>query len=306
MAFKPDPDFQNLWVYDCSIKDNNKVTGIFESSKDFFYDAFMDYVFIFDGWASLGPQRTLKDVNQKCKLSYEQNKFVLMNNDGLFKFKKGISTTNSLNTYELLKWFTQANLRRPPLAANIFAIAAAVQLNTNLVYNTPLQFNKRLYTYITQILEAADQQESYIFKVQSPTGKTYYKQWNIKQLLTATIDEKETFLPVICLDDPFFELKIARIMRIEISLPTTITEHSTYLVNDNGQRLTPAEEAIYTNRQMFIDNDELQTNFYKVHEKQTATKMHCFYAINKDSYNTQKAFFVLFRSGDSFRMAYLN
>lgn len=307
MAFKPDPDFPNLWVYDCPIKENNRITGTFESSENFFYDKFMDYVFVFDGWVDSNLQTTLREVNDRCKQSYENNKFVLITKEGLFKFKKAITTTNSLNTYKLLEWFTQANLQRPPLAANIFSMAAAILLNGPKVYNTPFEFNNDLYSYIGEILEKADQQKNYLFKVQSH-GQVYYKLWNMKQLLTATIDPEEKVLPVLCVDDLFFELKIARMMQLEISIPTTITEHEVYLVNENGQRITPAEEVMYNNRyqQMFTENDQLQDNLSKIHEEQTATTVHCFYAINKEPNNIQKAFFILFRSGDNFRMAFLN
>jgi hypothetical protein len=309
MALQPDPDILNLWAWQIQNPINNNIVGDFEVLPNFTYDKLMDYDFVFNNWAILNPHETLKDVNDRCMQSYVNNNFVSLTNSGLFKFKKAISTTQSINDYELLRWFTQANLRRPPLAANIFAMAAVKRLNDAIQFDWPLQLNTDLYQYIRGMIDAAEADKLYNFTVYNKQTDTIInKQWNIKDLLSAVVDENETNLPISCSSENFFELKIARMMRLEVIVPITRTRQETYLQFPNGQRLTPAEESIYYARSqpMFINNNAIQEKMSTVVEVEKVFNEKKFYIMNRNYDNTTKAYFILFRDHNTYRMAYLN
>jgi hypothetical protein len=322
MDIKPDPEMKNLWVWQLPVVDINCTAGAFEVADNFTYHIMRKYLFNYDGNTVYGTQ-TLKQVNDKCNEQYKNNKYtalnnnkpyihISVNNDESFLFKKKLQTTESLNTYDLLAWIADVYSKLPPLTANILTLIAVRRLNTNARFYGFSQIYKDTHLFIQGILDGLDEENFYNFRVQVKNKNNYTveeRKWNIKQLFEHIADQNETILPILCLDVPFFELIIAKILFLEVVVPIVFCrdyKHTIYY--DNNKQLYEADKSTY--RTTVTDPD-----MSNIHQLMKPIKTYCFYPITKDDIYDDGytklnektiAYFILFRDSGTYRMAYLN
>jgi hypothetical protein len=321
MTIKLDPDNSNLWIWQIPTVDINYAAGAFEVADNFTYHIMRKYLFNFDG-NTVYDKLTLKEVNDRCHKKYENNEYTALNNNKpyihisvndneSFLFKKKLQTTNSLNTYDVLAWVADSYEKLPPLAANILTMIAAKRLNGGVQFYGFSDIHKDIKFFLNTILDGADEQNFYNFRVRVKNGKSFnveQRKWNIRELLEHIADEKQTVLPILCEDVPFFELLIAKMIYLEVIVPIVFYRNEKSTIYNNKQQLCYDDK--YTYRINVTDPD-----ISNDHQIMKPIKSYCFYPVTiNDKYNDgytklnekMMAYFILFKDSGTYRMAYLN